>query len=152
MLHFINQVEYYFVFEVRIQPIHCHLPLSPNPSTSRPSCAQVLECAYDQLLTTMARASDLDDVIAAHNRFLDNVCQQAILAPDSQVPRFERFTLFSLFPSNSYSICYPSSAQYATLFFAFRQPRFSSLSRVCLTRLGSALPGWRSRSRAAQPA
>ena len=59
MLHFINQVQYYFVFEV-------------------------LECSYDEFLAAAAKATDLDDIIVAHGDFLAAVMSKALLEKNAQ--------------------------------------------------------------------
>ena len=80
MLHFINQVQYYFVFEVSQTLLYWRTIFSRAFPL-----AQVLECAYDDLQRGIARATDLDDVIEAHRRFLAAVTQRALLGPESQV-------------------------------------------------------------------
>lgn len=47
--------------------------------------AQCLECCWDKLLRETNAASDLDQVIAAHNEFLTVVTTRCLLDPSSQV-------------------------------------------------------------------
>ncbi|CAG5122957.1 unnamed protein product [Candidula unifasciata] len=54
MVHFMKQVQYYINFEV-------------------------LECAWDELLTKVHDAKDLDYIIAAHQVFLDTVLSRCLL-------------------------------------------------------------------------
>eukprot|EP00042_Codosiga_hollandica_P042747 m.395902 g.395902 ORF g.395902 m.395902 type:complete len:486 (-) comp56402_c0_seq3:19-1476(-) len=59
MTHFINQIEYYLVFEV-------------------------LECSWTELKADVENAKDIDCVIDAHSKFLKAITQHALLSPDSQ--------------------------------------------------------------------
>ena len=49
------------------------------------TCTQCLECCWDKLLRKTNAASDLDQVIAAHNEFLTVVTTRCLLDPSSQV-------------------------------------------------------------------
>ena len=60
MVHFVQQVQYYINFEV-------------------------LECSWDELLTKVQSASDLDDVIAAHQVFIDTIVTRCLLDNSSTV-------------------------------------------------------------------
>ncbi|CAL1545342.1 unnamed protein product [Lymnaea stagnalis] len=59
MVHFIKQVQYYINFEV-------------------------LECAWDELLTKVHEAKDLDYIIAAHQVFLDTILSRCLLNDKSR--------------------------------------------------------------------
>uniref|UniRef100_A0A0B6YQK0 Uncharacterized protein n=1 Tax=Arion vulgaris TaxID=1028688 RepID=A0A0B6YQK0_9EUPU len=59
MVHFMKQVQYYINFEV-------------------------LECAWDELLTKVHEAKDLDYIIAAHQVFLDTVLSRCLLNDKSR--------------------------------------------------------------------
>ncbi|XP_065841235.1 gamma-tubulin complex component 3 homolog [Oscarella lobularis] len=59
MMNFVNQMQYYITFEV-------------------------LECGWADLEKAVSRASDLDQIIAAHDVFLDDVTARALLGPGSQ--------------------------------------------------------------------
>ncbi|XP_065177544.1 gamma-tubulin complex component 3-like isoform X1 [Sycon ciliatum] len=59
MIHFMQQMEYYINFEV-------------------------LECTWAELQKKVEAAKDLDEVIAAHNRFLDDVTVRCLLTESSQ--------------------------------------------------------------------
>ncbi|XP_059168560.1 gamma-tubulin complex component 3 homolog [Physella acuta] len=59
MVHFIKQVQYYINFEV-------------------------LECAWDDLLTKVHEAKDLDYIIAAHQVFLDTILSRCLLNDKSR--------------------------------------------------------------------
>eukprot|EP00037_Helgoeca_nana_P019107 m.185270 g.185270 ORF g.185270 m.185270 type:complete len:267 (+) comp24720_c0_seq1:1944-2744(+) len=61
MAHFVNQIQYYFNFEV-------------------------LECSWDDLVKDLAAAQDLDQVIDAHRMFLKTLTERALLGsePKSQ--------------------------------------------------------------------
>ena len=60
MVHFVGQIQYYFVFEV-------------------------LECAWAALQAALAAAVDLDQVSAAHTSFLSSVAAGVFLAQGSTV-------------------------------------------------------------------
>ena len=46
---------------------------------------QVLECAWDELLTKFYEAKDLDYIIAAHQVFLDTILGRCLLNEKSTV-------------------------------------------------------------------
>ncbi len=46
---------------------------------------QVLECSWNELMGKIGNAKDVDEVIAAHNVFLSNVMERALLNQESQV-------------------------------------------------------------------
>jgi gamma-tubulin complex component 3 len=46
---------------------------------------QVLECSWDELLTKVKEAEDLDYIIAAHQVFLDNITARCLLDEQSRV-------------------------------------------------------------------
>ncbi|KAI8743613.1 gamma-tubulin complex component 3 homolog [Biomphalaria glabrata] len=71
MVHFIKQVQYYINFEV-------------------------LECAWDELLTKVYEAKDLDYIIAAHQVFLDTVLSRCLLNEKSREILQLLRTLFDL--------------------------------------------------------
>ncbi|RUS81826.1 hypothetical protein EGW08_010418, partial [Elysia chlorotica] len=71
MTHFIKQVQYYINFEV-------------------------LECAWDELLTKVKEAQDLDYIIAAHQVFLDTVLGRCLLNDKSREILQLLRTLFDL--------------------------------------------------------
>ncbi|KAK3764128.1 hypothetical protein RRG08_039298 [Elysia crispata] len=71
MTHFIKQVQYYINFEV-------------------------LECAWDELLTKVNEAQDLDYIIAAHQVFLDTVLGRCLLNEKSREILQLLRTLFDL--------------------------------------------------------
>ncbi|GFO47439.1 gamma-tubulin complex component [Plakobranchus ocellatus] len=71
MTHFIKQVQYYINFEV-------------------------LECAWDELLTKVHEAQDLDYIIAAHQVFLDTVLGRCLLNDKSREILQLLRTLFDL--------------------------------------------------------
>lgn len=59
MVHFVQQMQYYIAFEV-------------------------MECCWDELQKNVAEARDLDEVIKAHEEFLDRVLNQALLDDKSE--------------------------------------------------------------------
>ncbi|XP_041358285.1 gamma-tubulin complex component 3 homolog [Gigantopelta aegis] len=71
MVHFIQQVQYYINFEV-------------------------LECAWDELLTKVTEAKDLDYIIAAHQVFLDTVISRCLLDEKSRAILTQLRTIFDL--------------------------------------------------------
>ncbi|KAH9512398.1 Gamma-tubulin complex component 3 [Bulinus truncatus] len=71
MVHFIKQVQYYINFEV-------------------------LECAWDELLTKVYEAKDLDYIIAAHQIFLDTILSRCLLNEKSREILKLLRTLFDL--------------------------------------------------------
>jgi len=46
---------------------------------------QVLECSWDELLHKVKDAEDLDQIIAAHQEFLDTITTRSLLDPQSKV-------------------------------------------------------------------
>ncbi|GIY37356.1 gamma-tubulin complex component 3 homolog [Caerostris darwini] len=58
MIHFVQQIQYYMAFEV-------------------------MECCWADLLLKIASAKDLDQVIAAHENFLDTLLTRSLLDPES---------------------------------------------------------------------
>eukprot|EP01135_Chromosphaera_perkinsii_P008737 Nk52_evm70s1444 gene=Nk52_evmTU70s1444 len=71
MLHFISQVQYYFVFEV-------------------------LECSWTELLCDMEKAQDLDQLIESHSKFLTQVTERSLLSEKSQDMLNQLRTIFDL--------------------------------------------------------
>ncbi|CAC5369535.1 TUBGCP3 [Mytilus coruscus] len=71
MVHFIQQVQYYINFEV-------------------------LECTWDELLTKVKEAEDLDYIIAAHQKFLDTVTARCLLDEQSREILTQLRTIFDL--------------------------------------------------------
>ncbi|KAF1744514.1 hypothetical protein MXB_5664 [Myxobolus squamalis] len=69
MLHFINQLEYFLTFEV-------------------------LECSKADLLLKLKNASDLDEVIKAHDNFLDDVMALCFLNEESEFILFKLHEIF----------------------------------------------------------
>lgn len=59
MVHFIHQMQYYITFEV-------------------------LECSWDELWKRVQQAQDLDQIIAAHDTFLDSVISRCLLDNSSR--------------------------------------------------------------------
>lgn len=59
MVHFIHQMQYYITFEV-------------------------LECSWDELWKQVHQAKDLDDIIAAHEVFLDTIISRCLLDNNSR--------------------------------------------------------------------
>ena len=75
MGHFVNQIEYYLVFEVRKYSVQSTLLIASS---------QVLECSWTDLLANIAKSKDVDQVIAAHNAFLQAIIEHAMLNSESQ--------------------------------------------------------------------
>ncbi|XP_050408701.1 gamma-tubulin complex component 3 homolog [Patella vulgata] len=71
MVHFIQQVQYYINFEV-------------------------LECSWDELLTKVHGAEDLDHIIAAHQVFQDTVISRCLLDEKSRAILTQLRTIFDL--------------------------------------------------------
>ncbi|XP_063428791.1 gamma-tubulin complex component 3 homolog isoform X1 [Mytilus trossulus] len=71
MVHFIQQVQYYINFEV-------------------------LECTWDELLTKVKEAEDLDYIIAAHQQFLDTITARCLLDEQSREILTQLRTIFDL--------------------------------------------------------
>jgi len=71
MQHFVNQIQYYFVFEV-------------------------LECSWHDLTKAVSEAKDLDQVIAAHSRFLTDVTTRALLGPESKAMLSQLRSIFDV--------------------------------------------------------
>eukprot|EP00051_Salpingoeca_urceolata_P028327 m.486294 g.486294 ORF g.486294 m.486294 type:complete len:857 (+) comp24292_c0_seq1:160-2730(+) len=71
MTHFVKQIQHYFVFEV-------------------------LECAWDTLVRRLRKAGDLDHVIAAHNEFLLEVKDGALLSQSSTALLSQLRSIFDL--------------------------------------------------------
>lgn len=71
MVHFIQQVQYYINFEV-------------------------LECSWDELLTKVKEAEDFDNVIAAHQVFLNTVISRCLLDEQSRDILTQLRTIFDL--------------------------------------------------------
>ena len=46
---------------------------------------QVMECNWDGLLKKVREAQDLDQIISAHDTFLDHITSQCLLDADGQV-------------------------------------------------------------------
>ena len=83
MVHFITQLQYYITFEVH-NTIHCvYVCVCVR---ERYSCLfQVMECCWARLVKKVEVAEDLDQVIDAHDSFLEQITTQCLLDPDSQV-------------------------------------------------------------------
>ena len=45
----------------------------------------MLECSWDELLSKVKYADDLDHIIAAHQEFLDAITARSLLDPQSHV-------------------------------------------------------------------
>ncbi|XP_048249999.1 gamma-tubulin complex component 3 homolog [Haliotis rufescens] len=71
MVHFIQQAQYYINFEV-------------------------LECSWDELLTKVREAEDLDYIIAAHQVFLDTIVSRCLLDDKSRAILTQLRTIFDL--------------------------------------------------------
>ncbi|KAL3847372.1 hypothetical protein ACJMK2_018287 [Sinanodonta woodiana] len=71
MVHFIQQTQYYISFEV-------------------------LECSWDELLTKVTEAEDLDHIISAHQTFLDTVIARCLLDEQSRGILTQLRTIFDL--------------------------------------------------------
>eukprot|EP00054_Salpingoeca_dolichothecata_P009214 m.52042 g.52042 ORF g.52042 m.52042 type:complete len:665 (+) comp18231_c0_seq1:78-2072(+) len=71
MVHFVNQVQHYLLFEV-------------------------LECSWDQMLTEVKEAGDLDDIIYAHDTFLQTIITRALLGPESKPILSQLRSIFDL--------------------------------------------------------
>lgn len=71
MVHFIQQVQYYINFEV-------------------------LECSWDELVTKVKEAEDLDYIIAAHQVFLDSIISKCLLDEQSRSILTQLRTIFDL--------------------------------------------------------
>ncbi|CAL4086382.1 unnamed protein product, partial [Meganyctiphanes norvegica] len=71
MLHLVQQMAYYMTFEV-------------------------LECSWHSLMSRLETAQSLDDIIAAHNDFLNKVFAGALLDQNSQDVRTHLRTLYTL--------------------------------------------------------
>ncbi len=58
-----------------------------------PLIVQVMECCWAGLVKKVSAAEDLDQVISAHDDFLEQITSQCLLDPDSQVgpSRITRF-------------------------------------------------------------
>jgi gamma-tubulin complex component 3 len=59
MIHFVHQTQYYIMFEAT-------------------------ECAWDRLMMDVEKSSDLDEVISAHESFLDTVTNRSLLNSSSR--------------------------------------------------------------------
>lgn len=71
MVHLVHQMEYYMTFEV-------------------------LECSWHGLMSKLKTAQSLDDVIAAHNHFLNRIVAGALLDADSKHVRTHLRTFYNL--------------------------------------------------------
>ncbi|KFM81812.1 Gamma-tubulin complex component 3, partial [Stegodyphus mimosarum] len=71
MVHFVQQMEYYMAFEV-------------------------MECCWADLLMKMSSAQDLDQVIAAHENFLDTLLTRAFLDEESLPLRTQLKAIYDL--------------------------------------------------------
>ena len=60
MIHFVNQIQYFLLFEV-------------------------LESAWVELTSTLESVASFDQILAAHDGFLRVIMQRMFLMPDSQV-------------------------------------------------------------------
>ena len=97
MVHFISQLQYYITFEVHIHvytfqlvqfSIHYILYFALLQFLSYHCCqcpAQVMECCWAALVKRVEAAEDLDQVIDAHDQFLEKVTAQCLLDSQSQV-------------------------------------------------------------------
>nr|XP_045616749.1 gamma-tubulin complex component 3 homolog [Procambarus clarkii] len=71
MVHLVHQMEYYMTFEV-------------------------LECSWHGLMTKLKSAQSLDDVIAAHNHFLNRIVAGALLDAESKQVRTHLRTFYNI--------------------------------------------------------
>jgi len=71
MSHFVNQIQYYFVFEV-------------------------LECSWHELLKAVETAEDLDQLIKAHGQFLETIVAHAMLGPESKAMLSQLRSIFDV--------------------------------------------------------
>ena len=81
MIHFVYNLQYYLMFEVRARrgggPVtHPTCLTHPHPHTS----SQVLECSWDAVQAALDGAADLDEVIAAHDAFLQALVSKSLVA------------------------------------------------------------------------
>ena len=60
MVHLVHQMQYYFLFEV-------------------------IECSWDVFAKQLGQASSLDDIIVAHNHFVESVRKGTLLDENSRV-------------------------------------------------------------------
>ena len=99
MVHFITQLQYYVTFEVYTAIVViclyvcvCERERERERETERERRArdtiallQVMECCWARLVKKVEVAEDLDQVIDAHDSFLEQITTQCLLDPDSQV-------------------------------------------------------------------
>lgn len=71
MVHFVQQMQYYMAFEV-------------------------MECCWADLLLKISSAHDLDEVIAAHENFLDTLLTRALLDEESLLIRTQLKAIYDL--------------------------------------------------------
>lgn len=72
MVHLVHQMQYYFLFEV-------------------------IECSWDVFTTQLGQASSLDEIIAAHNHFVDSVRRGTLLDENSRVSLIFFFYIIKIF-------------------------------------------------------
>ncbi|KAG5462514.1 MAG: LOW QUALITY PROTEIN: Spc98 family-domain-containing protein [Olpidium bornovanus] len=79
MVHFVYQMQYYMVFEASVNILKNFL-YSVHSAKLALFLDDVLECSWDELARYVEqRRGDLDDLIAAHNTYLDNILKKALL-------------------------------------------------------------------------
>ena len=71
MIHLIHQLQYYFLFEV-------------------------MECSWDKLISNVQQADGLDDIIKAHNQFLDRIKAGALVDGSSEELSTQLRTVYDL--------------------------------------------------------
>ena len=69
--------------------------------TNKDILFQVLECSWHELLIKVKEAEDLDNVIAAHETFLDTIINRCLLDEQSTVGCTEFWFRFLLFYPNT---------------------------------------------------
>ena len=84
MVHFISQLQYYITFEVTVPGVQLGGATGVGVVIMSLCMFQVLECSWAGLLERVESAKDLDEVILAHEEFLDKITCQCLLAPASQ--------------------------------------------------------------------
>ena len=60
---------------------------------------QVLECSWDELLTKVKEAEDFDNIIAAHQVFLNTVISRCLLDEQSRVGHYQPLSFWNSFYS-----------------------------------------------------
>ncbi|KMQ95615.1 gamma-tubulin complex component 3 [Lasius niger] len=75
MVHLVHQMQYYFLFE---KLLYCEHQLR------KLYLLQVIECSWDTFAKQLLQATSLDDIIVAHNHFVDSVRHGTLLDEKSQ--------------------------------------------------------------------